>query len=67
MSCEADRKATSTARPASAHSAACGGQNAMAAIDAASPACVSTSQPRRRPISGGVKRSISGAHRNLKM
>jgi len=67
MSCDADKNATSTASPASAQSAACGGVKAMAAIDATSPACVSTSQPRRRPINGGVKRSISGAHRNLKM
>ena len=67
MSSEADRNATSTAITANS-TVLCAGDTA--AIHISTPAMaswISTIQPRRRPRNGSSKRSISGAHRNLKV
>ncbi len=66
-SCDADTKATSTASSAKLRVAAVGEVSAIHSSAPPSASWVSTSQPRRRPSQGGSKRSISGAHRNLKV
>ncbi len=66
-SCDAEMKATATAINANACVAPVGEMPAISTSAAASSNCVSTSQPRRRPSHGRSKRSISGAHRNLKV
>ena len=60
-------KATATASNANARKALLGDVLDSRNSANASASCVSTSQPRRRPSSGRSKRSISGAHRNLKV
>jgi hypothetical protein len=66
-SCEADMKATATASSAKARVALLGDVAASSKSVPPSASCVSTSQPRLRPSQGRSKRSISGAHRNLKV
>ena len=66
-SCDAETKATATASSANSRIDADGLVAASAHSAAASASWVSTSQPRRRPSQGRSKRSISGAHRNLKV
>jgi hypothetical protein len=59
--------ATATAISAKACVAPLGEMPAIVNSAAASASCVNTIQPRRRPSQGRSKRSISGAHRNLKV
>ena len=60
-------KATATAIKANARVASVGEMEASSTSAPAIKSCVNTSQPRRRPSQGRSKRSIKGAHRNLKV
>ena len=67
MSCEADNTASATANNAKPRVAAVGEVAAMATTTKATANWVMTSHARRRPSQGGSKRSMSGAHKNLKV
>ena len=56
-----------TAQTASAPVPVRGSSEAATKQQTASPAWVATSQPRRRPATGGSNRSASGAQTNLKV
>ena len=71
MSWLADRNATTTAASAVIHGSTSGSVKPSHRIASASAAWITSAQPRRRPsrvvIPGNGSRSMTGAHRNLKL
>ena len=71
MSWLADRKATTIAASTVIHGSMSGSVKPSQRIASASAAWITSAQPRRRPsrvvIPGSGSRSMTGAHRNLKL